>query len=101
MKCSACGSEELHLIKVFAGHNAMGWSPVGGEKDIFGNYKKLRPLLAHACSGCGNVMWNIQVPRKDPGDTARALDALASEETADAGDPGEDSVAYTLGEELA
>lgn len=97
MKCSACQSENLQLIKVFAGHNPMGWSPVGGEKDIFGNYKKLRPLLAHACADCGNVNWNIKVVKEqDPGETARALDALASEEH----DPGEDSVAYTLGEDL-
>ncbi len=95
MKCCACQSERLQLIKVFAGHNPMGWSPVGGEKDIFGNYKKLRPLLAHACSDCGNVTWNIRVAKElDPGETAQALDELASEEY----DAGEESVAYSLGE---
>ncbi|MEO0476714.1 MAG: hypothetical protein AAF085_12210 [Planctomycetota bacterium] len=45
MKCIACGSDNLQPIKVFSGHNAMGWSPVAGEKDIFGNYKKLRLLM--------------------------------------------------------
>lgn len=97
MKCCACGSEQLQLIKVFAGHNAMGWTPVAGEKDVFGHYKKLRPLLAHACLQCGNVNWNITLPKElNPDATARALDELAAEEY----DPGEDSVAYTLGEEL-
>lgn len=97
MKCTACQSDKLQLIKVFAGHNPMGWSPVGGDKDIFGNYKKLRPLLAHACADCGAVNWNIKLQKdQDPGETARALDALASEED----DAGDDSVAYTLGEEL-
>ena len=97
MKCSACQSDNLQLIKVFGGHNPMGWSPVGGEKDIFGSYKKLSPLLAHACSGCGTVTWNIRVQQEqDPNEAAQALDALASEEI----DPNEDSVAYTLGEDL-
>lgn len=98
MKCSSCQSEKLQLIKVFAGHNAMGWSPVGGERDIFGNYKRLRPLLAHACADCGNVTWNIKVQKEqDPNVMAQALDELASEEEVD---PNEDSVAYTLGEDL-
>ena len=97
MKCCSCGSDNLQLIKVFAGHNPMGWSPLSGERDIFGNYKKLRPLLAHACNDCGNVNWNIKIVKEqDPGENARALDALASE----VNDPGEDSAAYTLGEEL-
>lgn len=98
MKCSACGSEELVPIKVFSGHNAMGWSPVAGEKDIFGNYKRLRPLLAHACAGCGNVQWNIKIDQpKDANETAAALDELSV--LADQ-DPGEESVAYSLEEEL-
>jgi hypothetical protein len=98
MKCSACGSDDLQPIKVFSGHNAMGWSPVAGEKDIFGNYKKLRPLLAHACSDCGNVNWNIKIEQpKDPNKTAAALDELS--EIAEQ-DPGEESVAYSFDEEL-
>lgn len=76
----------------------MGWSPVAGEKDIFGNYKKLRPLLAHACSDCGNVNWNIKIEQpKDPNKTAAALDELS--EIAEQ-DPGEESVAYSFDEEL-
>jgi len=97
MKCTSCGSENLQLIRVFAGHYNMGWSPVAGEKDIFGNYKKLRPLLAHGCGDCGNVTWNIRVDLpSDPNKTAQALDELASEEV----DPGEESAAYSLEEEL-
>ena len=98
MICTGCGSDDLQLIKVFSGHNALGWSPVAGEKDIFGNYKKLRPLLAHACNGCGNVQWNIKIEQpKDANKTAEALDELS--EMADQ-DPGEGSVAYSLEEEL-
>lgn len=95
MKCNACGSERLQLIRVFSGHNAMGWSPVSGEKDIFGNYKKLRPLLAHGCTDCGNVNWNIK-PMKpsDHVDNIEALNALAREE-ADY-DPAEESTAYSF-----
>ena len=101
MKCSACQSTNLQPIKVFAGHNPMGWSPVGGEKDIFGNYKKLRPLLAHACTDCGNVNWNIRIVKEqDPDETAQALDELARAEADPNADPNEDSVAYTLGEDL-
>lgn len=99
MICSACGSDDLQLIKVFSGHNAPGWSPVSGEKDIFGNYKKLRPLLAHACTNCGNVQWNIRIDQpKDANKTAAALDELS--EIADQEDPGEGSIAYSLEEEL-
>lgn len=97
MTCNACGSDKLQLIKVFSGHNAMGWSPVSGEKDIFGNYKKLRPLLAHACGGCGNVQWNIVLKPRDANKTAAALDELS--EIAEQ-DPGEESVAYSFDEEL-
>lgn len=97
MTCNACGSHRLQLIKVFSGSNQPGWSPVSGEKDIFGNYKKLRPLLAHACNDCGNVNWNIKIDQpQDPAMTAQALDALASEEI----DLGEDSVAYMFEDEL-
>ena len=98
MTCNGCGSDNLQLIKVFSGHNALGWSPVAGEKDIFGNYKKLRPLPAHACSDCGNVQWNIKIDQpKDANKTAAALDELSK--TADK-DPGEESVAYSFDEEL-
>lgn len=95
MKCIACGSDRLQLIKVFAGHNQLGWSPVGGERDIFGNYKKLRPLLAHGCNACGTVNWNINIKRDaaDPGETAQALDALAEEQSRD---PGDESAAYSF-----
>jgi hypothetical protein len=97
MTCIACGNDELQLIKVFSGHHAMGWSPVAGEKDIFGNYKKLRPLLAHACSTCGNVQWNIKIEQpKDPDQTAAALGELS--EIAEQ-DPGEASVAYSMDED--
>ena len=93
MTCTSCGSQRLSLIKVFAGANSMGWSPVGGEKDIFGNYKKLRPLLAHGCADCGNVTWNIKIEKpSDAGEKASALDDLASEEI----DPGEESIAYSF-----
>lgn len=99
MKCIACGSEKLGLIKVFAGSNPLGWSPVGGEKDIFGNYKKLRPLLAHACADCGSVNWNIRIDKPvDPIENAKALNELASEEYAP--DPGEESTAYVFEDEL-
>lgn len=104
MTCNNCGSEQLQLIKVFAGHNAMAWSPVGGEKDIFGNYKKRHPLLAHGCNDCGNVNWNIKIEQpRDPNKAAQALDDLASDDlaNAEAADPGEDSVAYSLEDELA
>ena len=98
MKCSACGADALQPIKVFSGHNAMGWSPVAGEKDIFGNYKKLRPMLAHACSACGHVQWNIKLDQpRDANKTAAALDELS--EIAER-DPGEESVAYSFDEEL-
>lgn len=101
MKCNACGSEQLHPIKVFAGHNAMGWSPVAGDKDIFGNYKKLRPLLAHACNDCGNVNWNIRIDApRDANKTAAALDELSDIAEQEQRDPGEASIAYTLEEEL-
>lgn len=99
MKCTACGSENTSLIKVFSGSNQLGWSPVGAEKDIFGNYKKLRPLLAHACNDCGNVIWSIKVDKpNDPTETVQALDDLARAE-ADF-DPGEESSAYMFGDEL-
>lgn len=95
MKCNACGSDRLQLIKVFSGINQLGWSPVGGEKDIFGNYKKLRPLLAHGCNDCGSVNWNIKVPKPCAlGEKAKALDELARED-ADF-DPGEESAAYSF-----
>lgn len=95
MKCCACQSDQVQLIKVFAGHNPMGWAPVGGEKDIFGNYKKLRPLLAHACTDCGAVNWSIKVPKEqDPDKTAEALDELAREDLVL--DPGEESAAYSF-----
>jgi len=101
MTCNACGSEKLHLIKVFAGSNPLGWSPVAGEKDIWGNYKKLRPLLAHACAACGNVQWNIKLDQpKDANETAAALDELSELAERDEQDPGEESIAYTLEEEL-
>ena len=101
MTCNACGSEQLHLIKVFAGSNQLGWSPVAGEKDIWGNYKKLRPLLAHACAGCGNVQWNIKVDQpKDPDKTAEALDELSEIAELAEQDPGEESIAYSFDEEL-
>ena len=94
MKCTACGSERLQLIKVFAGHNMMGWSPVSGEKDIFGHYKNLRPLLAHGCADCGNVTWNIKIEKpQDPDKTAAALDELSEEAELD---PGEESAAYSF-----
>jgi len=97
MKCNACGSHQFQPIKIFAGHNAIGWSPVGGEKDIFGNYKKLRPLLAHACTRCGSVNWNITLPKPDSAhETAQALDDLANEEF----DPGQESTAYMFEQEL-
>ena len=100
MKCNSCGSENLQLIKVFSGHNAMGWSPVSGEKDIFGNYKKLRPLLAHGCNDCGNVNWNIKVEQpRDANKTAAALDEL-SEIAQEEQDPGEGSIAYAFEDEL-
>ena len=100
MTCNSCGSERLQLIKVFSGHNALGWSPVSGEKDIFGNYKKLRPLLAHACSDCGNVNWNIKIEQpRDANKTAEALDEL-SEVANEVTDPAEGSIAYTLEDEL-
>lgn len=96
MKCNTCQSENLKLIMIFAGHNAVGWSPVGAEKDIFGNYKKLRPLAAHACGDCGNVNWNIKVDKEqDSRETIQALGELADEET----DAAEESAAYTFGEE--
>lgn len=98
MKCSACGADALQPIKVFSGHNAMGWSPVAGEKDIFGNYKKLRPMLAHACTVCGHVQWNIKLEQpRDADKTAAALDELS--EIAEQ-DPGEESVAYSFDDEL-
>lgn len=98
MKCSACGSERLQLIKVFAGANPLGWSPVGGERDIFGNYKKLRPLLAHACADCGTVSWNIRLDQpKDTHETAAALGELSDLAEQD---PGEESVAYVFEDEL-
>ena len=101
MKCNACQSEQLQPIKVFAGHNAMGWSPVAGDKDIFGNYKKLRPLLAHACADCGNVNWNIRIDvPSDANKTAAALDELSDIAEQEEPDPGEGSIAYTLEEEL-
>ncbi|MEM9348415.1 MAG: hypothetical protein AAGB26_17640 [Planctomycetota bacterium] len=101
MKCNACGSSNLQPIKVFAGHNAMGWSPVAGEKDIFGNYKKLRPLLAHACADCGHVQWNINLGQpRDPNETAAALDELSEFAEQAAHDPGEESVAYSMDDEL-
>ena len=104
MKCNACGSHNLQPIKVFAGHNAMGWSPVAGEKDIWGNYKKLRPLLAHACVECGNVQWNIKIEQpKDTHKTAAALDELSEiAELAEhvEADAGLESVAYSFDEEL-
>jgi hypothetical protein len=101
MKCNACGSEKLQLIKVFAGSNQLGWSPVSGEKDIFGNYKKLRPLLAHACAGCGNVQWNIKLDQpKDANETAAALDELSERAELDDTDAGEESIAYSFEDEL-
>jgi len=101
MKCNACASEKLHLIKVFAGSNQLGWSPVAGEKDIWGNYKKLRPLLAHACADCGNVQWNIKLDQpKDPNQTAAALDELSELAGQPEQDPGEESIAYSFDEEL-
>lgn len=97
MKCNACGSEKLGLIKVFSGINQLGWSPVGGEKDIFGNYKKLRPLLANACKDCGSVNWSIRVDKPaKTSENVQALDDLASEEH----DPGEESTAYMFEQEL-
>lgn len=84
MKCHACSSEQLQPIKVFAGHHAMGWSPVAGEKDLLGHYKKLRPLLAHACTACGSVNWNIQLAKpENADDNALALDELAAQEYGD------------------
>ena len=100
MKCSSCGSEQFQIIKVFGGHNPMGWSPVSGEKDIFGNYKKLRPLLAHACSDCGNVQWNITLDQKDADKTAAALDELSEIAEHAEEDAGLESVAYSFDEEL-
>ena len=101
MKCNACNAEKLQLIKVFAGSNQLGWSPVAGEKDIFGNYKKLRPLLAHACSECGNVQWNIKLDQpKDAGKTAEALDELSEIAELAEEDAGMESVAYSFEEEL-
>ena len=101
MKCNACGSEQLQLIKVFAGSNQVGWSPVSGEKDIWGNYKKLRPLLAHACSDCGNVQWNIKVDQpRDADKTAAALDELSEIAEHAVQDAGMESVAYSFDEEL-
>ena len=104
MKCTSCGSERLELIRVFGGAHQLGWSPVSGEKDIFGNYKKLRPLLAHGCMECGNVMWNIKIEKpQDPDKTAAALDELATEQAEF--DPGQESAEYSfefdLDEELA
>ncbi|MGB0768277.1 MAG: hypothetical protein ACPGYV_11275 [Phycisphaeraceae bacterium] len=78
MKCIACGSDKLQLIKVFSGVNSLGWSPVAGEKDLFGNYKKLRPLLAHGCGDCGAVNWNIKIAQpRNPDEAAEALVALS------------------------
>lgn len=104
MTCNGCGSDQLQFIKVFSGHNALAWSPVAGEKDIFGNYKKLRPLAAHACNACGNVQWNIKIEQpKDANETAAALDELseiAEQAPTPGSDPSEDSAAYSLEEEL-
>lgn len=81
MQCPACGSTSVQFIKVFAGHNAPGWAPANGEKDLFGNPKQLKPLHAHACQGCGQVMWNITLPKPtDPDQVAQALIELAETE---------------------
>lgn len=96
MQCPSCQSPDVQLIKVFAGHNQVNWSPVNGEKDIFGNYKNPKPLHAHACSSCGHVFWNITLAKPaDPDQAAQALvDLLESDE-----EVGEDP-AFILADDL-
>jgi hypothetical protein len=89
MLCSSCQSPDVHLIKVFAGHSQVSWSPVNGEKDIFGNYKNTKPLHAHACNDCGAVTWNVTIQKEsDPEQTAQALDELAEADEDVREDPG-------------
>lgn len=88
MQCPSCQSTQLQLIKVFAGHSQAMWSPVNGEKDIFGNYKHPKPLHAHACQACGAVSWNVTLQKStDPDQVARALDELAEADDAVREDP--------------
>ncbi|MEM9414790.1 MAG: hypothetical protein AAGA29_04840 [Planctomycetota bacterium] len=98
MHCPSCQSPDVQLIKVFSGHNPLMWSPVGGEKDIFGHYKNPKPLHAHACQDCGYVMWNITIPKEtNPIQVAEALDELAKSEGYD---EGEEAPAFVLADEL-
>ncbi|XAM01677.1 hypothetical protein OT109_09810 [Phycisphaeraceae bacterium D3-23] len=96
MQCPACQSSDVQLIKVFSGHNPLMWSPVSGEKDIFGNYKHPKPLHAHACQGCGHVMWNITIQKEaNPNQVAEALGELAESDDAGTEDP-----AFILADDL-
>ena len=89
MQCPSCRSTRMRYIKVLAGHSPVMWTPVNGEKDIFGNYKHAKPLHAHACQDCGAVSWNITIQKEhDTEQVARALDELAESDQDVREDPG-------------
>lgn len=96
MQCPSCQGTQVQLIKVSAGHNPITWSPVNGEKDIFGNYKNPKPLHAHGCSQCGHVFWNITIAKPaDPDQAAKALVELLESDD----EVGEDP-AFILADDL-